>query len=195
MGYMSIHYESGKNFSDWCNEQYTYDDENISLEVVDCALVRRTEGYIALKRTIKKENKSYVFLLALKIQWSNDWFNFTYKELDESEYPYMFNCPERIFKKLSPIEDFEDDMTTEPAKNAIAWRTEVKKRIELRKKLKNGVKFEVDTPVDFGVFKATKFTVKNRRKRHYKAENYNGIVRLRDETIFSRKIKFIVDKD
>lgn len=52
-------------------------------------------------------------------------FNFAVKEMDETLGPHYYDFPEEYFELLTPTN----------SEFAIAWRTEVKKRIDLKKKL------------------------------------------------------------
>lgn len=75
------------------------------------------------------EDKQYVFgaVILTKVN-HNDYFNFSYKTMDETCLPYYFDCPMSILNLLSPTDN-------EYANN---WRNECLKKAEqkkLRKKL------------------------------------------------------------
>lgn len=66
-----------------------------------------------------------------------DYFNFSYKIMDETVGPYYYDCPNSILKLLSPIKN----------EFATKWRSECKKRTTIKKelnKLPYGSKILVD---------------------------------------------------
>jgi hypothetical protein len=67
-------------------------------EILDCA-VRNNEAYLAVKNTNTNEVSGWVVLLSFKKNETG------YKDMNECEGPYYFNCPKRIIKRLSPTED------------------------------------------------------------------------------------------
>lgn len=54
---------------------------------------------------------------------SKDYYNFAYKDMDESMGPFYFDCPKSILDLLSPTDD----------KDALAWREKCRERIAKEK--------------------------------------------------------------
>ena len=50
----------------------------------------------------------------------NEYYNIGYKDMEESEGPYYYNCPERILKLLTPTSN----------EYALRWRKKCWERIE-----------------------------------------------------------------
>lgn len=72
-----------------------------------------------------KEEEQHVFAAVVLTSVVNeDYFNFSYKDMDETECPYQYDCPESILKLLTPTE----------SEYANKWREECTKRIERNKK-------------------------------------------------------------
>ena len=83
-------------------------------EVVDFALVKFKHMYAA----IKDKKMVMFFCLTYLINWyPNDFYNFAYKDMDEFCGPGMYDCPERILKILTPLND-----ETDPNGWARNWR-------------------------------------------------------------------------
>lgn len=75
-------------------------------------------------RAIRNNETDEVFCFIALIDCKGDGdFNFGYKDMQDSMHPYVFNCPERILKLLTPT-DNED---------ATAWRNACLERIKQRK--------------------------------------------------------------
>ena len=130
MGWTGIHaenYRDGKvDRKAECDRLWDDDPKFVVLE----SAMRGTVWYGAVK-TLKKrvetktengyereyvdipESEQEVFAaIVLTHVDNNDWFNFTYKEMDETCGPGNYDCPKKILKLLTPTEN----------EHAIAWR-------------------------------------------------------------------------
>jgi hypothetical protein len=110
-------------------KEWFKDEVDKKYEVLDSALVQRTTFYSAVKN---KETGQVICAVCL-IRWSpRSWDNFCYKDMTEFSGPCQVNCPKRIMKLLSPLNDEND-----PNGWAGEWRTRVgeywKKKEELKK--------------------------------------------------------------
>ena len=99
--------EGGMNklFSDKCNYQK---DNGDSGRIISSALVERTEFYAAYEVITNGERK--VVALCFMINFTK--YEIGYKDMDETCGPYMFKCPEKILKLLTPTDN----------KYALKWR-------------------------------------------------------------------------
>ena len=122
----------------WFKSQWSY--ENSDYEVVDCALVHRQTMYGA----IRQKSTGNIFCAVFLVRWSKGYYNFSYKDMTEFSGPYVFDCPEKIFKLLTPLDD-----TTDPNKYAREWRAKVMYNIARRKQLHGNVTFETKSPLLF----------------------------------------------
>lgn len=98
----------------------------------------KTEGYKVLKASLVgsvvylgiekiKEDKKTVFAsIFLTSVEKDNYYNFSYKEMDESCGPYYYDCPASILKLLSPTD----------SKLANEWRESCWKKIEEKKNRK-----------------------------------------------------------
>ena len=59
--------------------------------------------YSAIEKNIKKENNKKVFALITITRVENG--ELWYKDMDESMWPYYYDCPHSIFKLLTPVEE------------------------------------------------------------------------------------------
>jgi len=110
-------------------------------ELLDAALVQRTTFYAA----VKNKETGKVFCGVYLIRWSpKSWDNFCYKDISEFSGPCEVNCPQRIMKLLSPLND-EDD----PNGWAREWRKRVKKYWATRNTINKGSIVKTKNPVSF----------------------------------------------
>ena len=92
-------------------DMVTYNDNTIigKFEVLKSCMVGSTY-YAAVKRTkfATETNpaESYVFAaIVLTSVDSKDYFNFSYKDMDETVGPYQYGCPKSILDLLSPTDN------------------------------------------------------------------------------------------
>lgn len=92
---MGWYYQSGQpsNIEQYFKDQWEQSGRH---EVLDIELVKKKELYGAIKDKTTGEIFAIIYLIDLK---NGD---FGYKAMDETVHPYYYNCPERIFKLLSP---------------------------------------------------------------------------------------------
>jgi len=106
---------------------------------IDIAVVKRMTLYAAVKNL--KTGETYCEVLM--IRWSRSYYNFSYKPMSEFSGPGMSDCPLRILKHLSPLND-----TNDPHGWAREWRKRVVQYHETRKKMSTGTVMLLD-PVEF----------------------------------------------
>ncbi len=99
-------------------------------EVLDSALIKRKTLYGAIKNIQTGD----VFCAVFLIRWSRDYYNFSYKDMTEFVGPIEVNCPKRIMKLLTPLNNEND-----PNNYARDWRKRVNDYWSMRKNLKNNV--------------------------------------------------------
>jgi hypothetical protein len=116
---------------EWFKEQWNYDGSHY--EVVDSALVNRSTLYGAIRD--KKDGS--VFCAVVLVRWCRGYYNFSYKDMTEHSGPGCVDCPKKIFKLLTPLNDKND----ENGENGWAreWRENVQKFYESREKLKTSI--------------------------------------------------------
>jgi hypothetical protein len=121
MGWTTFH--SNEPVREWFKSNYTHDN----FIVLDVAIVKRTQLYAAVKNISSGNVICFTFMLC----YSNSYYNFGYKDMTEFEHPYLYECPERIFKLLTPL-----DETDENNEYAIQWRKCVEQEHAKRKQAK-----------------------------------------------------------
>jgi len=99
---------------EWFKKQW----EGGDYEVLDSALVKRRTLYGA----IKQKSTGQVFCAVFLVRWTRDTYNFSYKDMTEFSGPSECECPKRIIKLLSELND-ENDQN--------GWAREWRKRVEL----------------------------------------------------------------
>jgi hypothetical protein len=122
----------------WFKNQWESTD---GYKVLDSALAQRTTLYAA----IQKIETGEVFCAVYLIRWSNEYFNFCYKDMTEHSGPCESKCPQRIFDLLTPLSDDENN------NYAREWRKRVETLLIKRKELSGCVKIiKVENPIGFG---------------------------------------------
>ena len=82
--------------------------------------------YGAIQKTNNNTKESEVFaVIVLTSVESNKFFNLSYKDMDETEHPFYYDCPESILKILTPTDN----------ENANIWREKCRKRNKDKKVL------------------------------------------------------------
>lgn len=137
-------------------------------EVLDIAMVRRAVVYMAVRFNDGKEN--YVFAAIYKISFNpkaTDGYDFSYKDMSESVGPYECDCPLRIMKLLTPLEERTDHLGY-----SADWRERVHKYWETQKQLNGGAVIHFDKSIDFGkAGKLDLFTRVDKKWRSVKMED------------------------
>ena len=129
---------------------YNWEDENHKVEVLKSSMVGST--YYAAVKSINKTNgyegvNAVICLTSTNIK---DYFNFAYKDMDESCGPYKYDCPKGILDLLTPTEN----------EYALEWRRQCYENLAAKKnpnafnKLPVGTVIKVIMPFDTKYFKA-----------------------------------------
>jgi len=125
--------------------------ENDSIKVLDCAVVKMRTAYLAIEKT-RTDGTSLVFGMVCLLGYrpSDFPYDFGYKDMDESQGLYETECPERILKLLSPVEDFNyGDQTREWVER---WRKACWDNVNKKKsipKINVGDVIKFEKPLEF----------------------------------------------
>ena len=138
MGWMS--FPMHEPVKQWFTELW---DKNTH-EVLDVAIVKRNTLYAAIRlKTGVSANQ--VFCVVFLLRWSRDTYNFSYKDMSEFSGPCEIECPMRIIKLLTPLDDNSD-----PNGWARGWREKVCNYWNAQEKLNSGKYIiKIDEPVNF----------------------------------------------
>jgi len=123
MGWTYTHKDAGVSVKDFFSNEFNSTSEGGGkITVLDCASYL-TEAYLAVESLVPGETRA-IFGIACLIHYArNDYYNFGYKDMEESMGPFLYSCPERILKLLTP--------TT--YRYAIEWRKKCWENIERKK--------------------------------------------------------------
>jgi len=125
MGWTSM--KMNQPIKEWFKETWEYfNNGEQKYRVLDSALVQRKVLYGAIQ--IIKTNE--VFCAVYLVHWSRDYMNFSYKDLTEFSGPVEIDCPQKIFKLLTPLNDIND-----PNNWAREWRKNVQMVHDKRKEV------------------------------------------------------------
>jgi hypothetical protein len=141
-------------------------------EALDIAIVKRNTLYAAIKNKITGQVFCVVFLL----RWSRDYhYNFAYKAMDEFCGPCEVECPERIFKLLTPLTVGNDENGW-----ARKWRKSVAQYHASKNIIKGSFIFKTEEPIKFSNGGSYQYFEKEGRKIFVgRLTNDNEFVRYR----------------
>lgn len=128
MGWTETNWVKGTKIIDWFKEGYNFENEHVKQTVLDAALVARTEAFAAIEQIKKDTGERTVSMAVVIVKFQNEFYNFRYKDMDETMGPYICRCPKRLMKLLTPTEH----------EHALEWRKRVeeywKQKDEAKKK-------------------------------------------------------------
>lgn len=130
MGWLYTTRYGGESLKDFFQRQLGFDkgDGNYG-RVLDCAVVKLRTAYLAYERGYADGRETRIVGIVCLIDPKGDHsFSIGYKDMDESEGPYMAECPRRILDRLTPCENDEH--------YAIAWRAKCYANLEQAASLK-----------------------------------------------------------
>jgi len=139
MGWTSSHKDYGMTVDEFFEKEFESTDFKFASKG---ALVNMSEYY----RAVYIPSKKQYFALVCRVHFErDDYYNFSYKDMDESVNPYYYNCPARIMKIVEQSEPC-NDWSKE-------WRETVHKvlsRKEMVKSLAMGTVIKFKKPFHFG---------------------------------------------
>lgn len=144
MGWTGIHADLSKSNRQIISEEFgEWENEKIKVEILDSAQLGNVV-YTAHKTTNKETGKGTTWAgIFLVERNSRNYFNFSYKDMDETYGPYECSCPKRILDKLSPTENECANIWRKACRNKIAENKRIKKNIKQLKNLPLGTKVKV----------------------------------------------------
>lgn len=115
------------------SEQYF----GVKSTIIKSALINMREFYAA----VKTGNEVWAFVALVNFASPTKWdpTNFAYKDMDETNGPYCFNCPEKILNLLSHTDN----------SFALKWREACRQQIAKKKKLVPGALVKFARPIHF----------------------------------------------
>jgi len=106
MGWSGTNKEKGVAMLQFFRTEFNFENETRSHEILDCAVVGWNTAYLAVKNTDKITGESSVSAFVCLIRHDrHSRCNFWYKDMSEEEGPNKRDCPERILKLLTPIDE------------------------------------------------------------------------------------------
>ena len=153
MGWTEYHascYKNGKvDRKAEMDNMFNWEDENRKCEVLKSSMVGST--YYAAVKSLNKTNGYECVWAAICLTNTNmrEYFNFAYKDMDETCGPYKHDCPKGILDLLSPTEN----------EYALEWRKQCYENLAKKKnpngfnKLPVGTIIKVVMPFDTTYFK------------------------------------------
>lgn len=145
--YQATHYKNGKiDRKAECDRLFNWADDSREVAVLKSAMVGST--YYAAVKATKGDFSEVHAVVCLTSTNSRDYFNFSYKDMDETCGPFQYNCPKGILDLLSPTDN----------EYALAWREACRENLAKKKsatlnKLPVGTQIRVVMPFNTNHFK------------------------------------------
>jgi hypothetical protein len=142
MGWTITHKPRGMSLKEFFSSEFDHVNTKTgwSGKVLDCA-AHLGAAYIAYE--IKKDDTRKVIAIICATRYYKDtYYNFGYKDMDEVEGPYYYDCPQRVLDLLTPTDN----------KTALEWRRKCQRRNEIRNsqpRLTVGRIIEFEQPIQF----------------------------------------------
>ena len=140
MGWTSVNKPKGMSLDEFFDKEFKCD----SLKFIGKGYTKNLSEYY---RACYNVEKGVYFALVCKIHFGKGYYNFSYKDMDESENPYLYNCPKRIMdiiERSKPINEY-----------AKKWRAKVHKVLDTKLSTGNVICFKND--ICFGSWHDTAF--------------------------------------
>ncbi len=146
-----------ENLLTWTNPGYQY-------KLLDGGVVKFRTYYGAVEKMDLATGERNVFAVVILLNYCrNDYYNFGYKDMDESMGPCEDNCPKRILQLLTPTD----------SKNANDWRERCWAKINKKKEMP---KIVPNMVLQYGGKEYTVTRLLGRRG--YMVSGNNGVYRL-----------------
>ena len=157
MGWTTVHKTVGTSIDSFFDKEFA----DSSIEFVGKGCLKNFSEYY--RACCNKKTNTY-FALVCRIHFERDsYYNFSYKDMDESENPYFYNCPKRIMdiiERSKPVNDMSKE-----------WRMKVHKVLDT--KLDKGKVITFKKPIDFGEFSENTFRYLGNNK--FRSMNHGGV--------------------
>ena len=141
MGWTTTYKPAGTSVDSFFDKEFA----GSSIEFVGKGCLKNLSEYY--RACYNKKTNTY-FALVCRIHFERDsYYNFSYKDMDESENPYFYNCPKRIMdiiERSQPINEY-----------AKKWRAKVHKVLDTKLSTGNVICFKND--ICFGSWHDTTF--------------------------------------
>ena len=156
MGWTSVNKPKGMSLDEFFDKEFKCD----SLKFIGKGYTKNISEYY---RACYNVEKGVYFALVCKIHFGKGYYNFSYKDMDESEDPYFYNCPKRIMdiiERSQPVNDMSKE-----------WRMKVHKVLDT--KLTKGKVITFKKPIDFGEFSENTFRYLGNNK--FRSMSHGGV--------------------
>lgn len=129
------YHEKPSNVTEWLKDSLTWETEKRKNTCLKTS-IKFKEAYAAVETLDKETGKKYVWAAAYMLNYTREaYYNFGYKDMDETYGPNISNCPASILDLLSPAEEMP--ISEESMGWVNAWRERCRKNLNT-------------TPIKFG---------------------------------------------
>ena len=172
MGWTFTHKEKSVSVKEFFEKEYNSD----LVKILDVKVVAMKTAYIAVQRTDHK-GETIVFAAVCLLDYRNkDWFNFGYKDMDETMWPNEAKCPPAILNLLTETDN----------ENALNWRAECRNNIVKVGKINSltvGDIIKFERYFSFSKREENTFQLTDVKKLHFWSKNLGMLVKLRKDDL------------
>ena len=107
MGWLYVEIPNGLSVTGYLKDEFSYEDKDRKIEVVDCFMDGYAVAYLAQRHTIKTSGRSVVLAIVCLLDLSSEAEknDLGYKDMCETDGPGALG-PRRILRQLSPLSEF-----------------------------------------------------------------------------------------
>jgi hypothetical protein len=142
MGWTFTHKEPNITVKKFFEKEFNCKNESGEWKILDCAVMGMKTAYMAMEIIPTQGERKVIGLVCLLGYRKNDWYNFGYKDMDETMGPCESECPKKILDLLTPTE----------SSYALAWRARCLENLEKkqnRPRLQIGHVVKFSAPISF----------------------------------------------
>lgn len=183
------YFEKPSNVTEWFKDHLTWESDTRKITCLKTA-IKFKEAYAAVEVIVKETGHRYVFAAAYMLNYTREsYYNFGYKDMDETYGPNIANCPASILDLLTPVD--EHPISDESKEWAKKWRERCRKNLNVPK-IKFGEKIEFHMAPYGMPDKCRVFTkVRHGRQRNVFKAASGYLIRLRKSTLTSYGYKLL----
>ena len=142
MGWLWVHKEANEKPIDILQQDFYCHKDEIEAKIIDYSIKGNTI-YLARQLSNEKTGHKEVYAIVCLCSINNkEYFNFGYKDMEESMIPCTYDCPKRILNLLTPT---DNEFANEWRKKCLEYQVQKKQKVTP----KHGDTIKFNVPIEF----------------------------------------------